>query len=193
MTMGDVSALILAGGRATRFGGVAKHTIIVNGTTILERQAAVLAPRVAEIIVSSALPIAGYRTVADAIPDGGPLAGIAAGLAAATTPWLLIVAGDMPYLDPAVLDLLLDPSLRDREAVAFEVGGLPEPLLCVVQREPTALRLGLLLARGQRKASRLLTDSGLQVHWIAERELRQLDPMLRSLKNINEPADLGES
>jgi hypothetical protein len=31
------------------------------------------------------------------------------------------------------------------------------------------------------------------VHWIAERELRQLDPMLRSLKNINEPADLGES
>ena len=42
----DVSALILAGGKATRFGGLAKHTIVVDGQTIFERQVALLRPRV---------------------------------------------------------------------------------------------------------------------------------------------------
>jgi molybdopterin-guanine dinucleotide biosynthesis protein A len=55
----DASALILAGGKATRLGGIAKHLIIVGGETILARQTRILAPRVAEIIVSSPQPIEG--------------------------------------------------------------------------------------------------------------------------------------
>ena len=44
---GAVSALILAGGKATRLGGVAKHELVPDdgdGRTIFERQVAVLAP-----------------------------------------------------------------------------------------------------------------------------------------------------
>jgi molybdopterin-guanine dinucleotide biosynthesis protein A len=58
-----VSALILAGGKATRFGGIAKHLLVVDGETIFARQVRVLAPRVAEILVSCADDIPGYRTV----------------------------------------------------------------------------------------------------------------------------------
>jgi molybdopterin-guanine dinucleotide biosynthesis protein A len=49
----DVSALILAGDKARRLGGVDKREIVVEGRTIFERQVEALAPRVAEILVSS--------------------------------------------------------------------------------------------------------------------------------------------
>ncbi len=184
----SVTALILAGGKATRLGGIAKHELVIEGRTIFERQVAVLAPRVAEIVVSAPTPIAGYRTVADAVTDGGPLAGIAAGLEVVTTPWLLVVAGDMPYVSGELVDLLLDR--RGDDGVGIEIDGLPQPLCCVLRAEATRPALARLLATGQRKASRLLTDAGLALRWLAEPELRAIDPELRALSNVNLPADL---
>ena len=72
----SATALILAGGRATRFGGIAKHALVVDGATILERQRAVLGPRVAEVLISGALDVPGLRTVHDVVVGVGPLAGI---------------------------------------------------------------------------------------------------------------------
>lgn len=183
-----VTALILAGGKATRFGGVPKHTILVDGRTIFARQVEVLAPRFGEIIVSSPVAIPGYRTVADAVPDGGPLAGIAAALDAVTTPWLLVVAGDMPYLTGAVIDLVL--ARRGDDGVGIEIDGLPQPLCCALRCEAARPALARMLATGQRKASRLLTDAGLAIRWLAEADLRAVDPALRSLGNVNAPGDL---
>ncbi len=202
----DVSALILAGGKATRFGGIAKHELVIDGETIFARQVRVLAPRVAEVLVSAPRDVAGYRTVRDATPGIGPLAGIAAGLAACRTSWLLVLAGDMPHITGALIDLLLcdlcasvvPPSgrtnHRDTEAAKTEAGagydavgirlaGLPEPLVCVLHRDvlPVVERR---IAAGDYKASRLLTDAGLRVHWIDD-----ADPA--ALRNVNSPEDLG--
>jgi molybdopterin-guanine dinucleotide biosynthesis protein A len=183
-----VTALILAGGKATRFGGIAKHQLVVEGRTIFARQVEVLARRVTEIIVSSPVAIAGYRTVADTVADGGPLAGIAAGLDAITTPWLLVVAGDMPYLSGAVIDLVL--ARRGDDGVGIEIDGLPQPLVCALRCEAAKPALARMLATGQRKASRLLTDAGLAIRWLAESDLRGIDPTLRALGNVNAPGDL---
>src|SRR5438067_7336736 len=101
----EVSAVILAGGRATRLGGVAKHEILVGGEPIFARQVRVLAPRVSEILVSGPA-IAGYRSVSDSKAGAGPLAGIAAALVAVRTPWLLVLAGDMPYITGELIDAL---------------------------------------------------------------------------------------
>jgi molybdopterin-guanine dinucleotide biosynthesis protein A len=186
----DVSALILAGGKATRFGGIAKHLLVVDGETIFARQVRVLAPRVAEIIVSSAEDIAGYRTVRDEVAGAGPLAGIAAGLAAARTPWLLVVAGDMPYLDGDLIDHMIaaarasvDPRAADSlDAIGVRAGDLPEPLLCLLHARvlPTVEHR---LASRRFKAGGLLTQEGLRVWWIDD-----ADP--RSFRNVNSPADL---
>ncbi len=209
----DASALILAGGKATRFGGIAKHEIVVDGQTIFERQVAVLAPRVAEILVSSPRDIAGYRTVRDSVENIGPLAGIAAGLAACRTPWLLVVAGDMPYITGPLIDLLLcdlcvsvvrssgKANHRDTEgteteagtgegasgtaevdAVGIRLGGLPEPLVCVLHTRVLPIVVGRIASRDY-KASRLLTDANLRVHWIDDADAR-------ALRNINTPEDL---
>ena len=186
-----VSALVLAGGRGTRMGGAAKHELVVEGETIFARLVKVLAPRVEEIVVSSAIDVAGFRTVRDRVVDAGPLAGIAAGLAAAATPWVVVVAGDMPHVSGAVVDAML-AKLDDAavDAVGVRVGGEPQPLLCVLARGAVLAVVEGMLARGSYKASRLLTDEGLRVAWLEEAELRAIDPELRALRNINTPSDL---
>ena len=183
-----LSALILAGGRATRFGGIAKHELVIEGRTIFERQVGVLAPRVAEIIVSGAV-ISPYRTVADAVAGAGPLAGIAAGLAAARTDWLLVVAGDMPYISGDVIDLIASRISEDCDAVGIRIGELPEPLLCALRCTIRGV-VERRIAAGHRKASRLLTDGELRVCWIEDPELRAIDPELRALRNVNAPGDM---
>lgn len=183
--MTDVSALILAGGRATRLGGVAKHELVVAGETILARQTRVLAPRVHEILIAVAPgggDVAGYPTVRDSVADAGPLAGIAAGLAAARTPWLLVVAGDMPYLTGELLDRVLAARRGELHAVGVRAGGLPEPLVCALHARAAAA-VARRLAAGRYKASGLLTDEDLAVAWIDA-------PDVQALHNVNCPEDL---
>jgi molybdopterin-guanine dinucleotide biosynthesis protein A len=189
--MSDVSALILAGGKATRFGGIAKHEIVVDGQTIFERQVAVLAPRVDEILVSCGHDIEGYRTVRDTVANIGPLSGIAAGLAACATPWLLVIAGDMPHITGELIDSLLcglrvsvvGTSGEELDAVGIRMNGLPEPLVCVLHTRTLPI-VERRIATGDFKASRLLTDDALRVRWIDD-----ADPA--ALRNINAPEDLG--
>ena len=181
-----ITALILAGGRASRLGGAEKPALLVGGETIFARQVRVLAPRVTEILVAanadSAL-YAGHRVVPDRIEGVGPLAGIAAGLAACTTPWLVVVAGDMPDLAGALIDRLCGAIAPGCDAVGIRIGGLPEPLCCALRVAAARPALDAMLAAGRRKASALLTDHGLLVAWIDD-----ADPAW--LKNINTPDDL---
>lgn len=187
----DVSALILAGGKATRLGGAAKHELVIDGKSILARQVEVLAPRVADIVVSSPQPIAGFRTVADTLVDGGPLAGIAAGFTAVTTSWMLVVAGDMPFLSGPLIDALCTRRVLAADAVGIDLGGVPQPLCCLLDCTTVPPLLDALLAAGERKASRLLTAPLMAVDWITEAELRAFDPELRCLANINTEGDLA--
>lgn len=185
----QVTALILAGGKATRLGGAAKHELVVDGRTIFERQTALLAPRVQEILVATAQDIPGYHCVQDVLPDVGPLAGIAAGLRAMRTPWLLVVAGDMPHVSGAVLDLMLDAASDLDEAVAFRLHGLPEPLVCMLSRRAApAVERRLQVRRN--KVAGLFTEERLHVKWIDEPAVRAVDPTLRAFFNVNEPEDL---
>jgi molybdopterin-guanine dinucleotide biosynthesis protein A len=179
----DVSALILAGGKATRLGGVDKSALVVDGRTIFERQVDALRDAVAEIIVSSPRDYPGFRTVRDAVEDGGPLAGIAAGLAAARTPWLLVLAGDMPNVTRALVDRMLSRTRDDLDAVGIRIDGLPEPLACVLRVSSCTQIVQERLTARALKASRLLTDAELRVDWID-------DVPRRALFNVNEPEDL---
>ncbi|MDX2089927.1 MAG: molybdenum cofactor guanylyltransferase [Kofleriaceae bacterium] len=186
MGRADVTALVLAGGRATRMGGIDKRALVVEGRSIFERQCEVLAPRVAEIVVSlapGAAAVEGHRTVTDAIAGVGPLAGIAAGLAAVATPWLLVVAGDMPYISAALVDRMLAAVTDAIDAVGVRVAGMPEPLVCVLRVAPARAAVERRLAAKRYKASTLLTDEGLRVAWLDEVDTHVV-------RNLNAPQDL---
>ncbi len=162
-------------------GGRPKHELVIEGATIFERQCAVLAPRVAEILVSAKHDITGYRTVRDAIGEG-PLAGIAAGLAAVHEPWLLVVAGDMPYLTGELIDAMIAARSPELDAIGISNAGRPEPLCCLLHAR-VAATLQRRLRAHELRASALLTDAELRVHWITD-----ADPA--ALRNLNSPADL---
>jgi molybdopterin-guanine dinucleotide biosynthesis protein A len=190
MQRDDVTALILAGGKGTRLGGVDKRGLIVEGRTIFDRQVDVLGPCVTEIIVSSPRDVPGYRTVADPVPGLGPLAGIAAGLAAATTPWLFVIAGDMPHVHRAFIELVLSRGDAESDAVGIRIGSLPEPLCTMLRVAVWRPIVTDRIAKRRLKASSLLTDEEVRVRWIEETEVRAIDPALRALHNVNVPADL---
>jgi molybdopterin-guanine dinucleotide biosynthesis protein A len=186
----DVTALILAGGKATRLGGIDKRAIVVDGRTIFERQVAALAGQVAEIVVSSRGPVAGYRAVVDEIADLGPLGGIAAGLAAAATAWLFVVAGDMPHVTREVVALILETASDDCDAVGIRIGNRPQPLCTALRIATWRPIVAARIAARQLKVSALLTDEPVRVVWIDELTLRVVDPALRAMHNVNTPDDL---
>jgi len=105
-----VRGAVLAGGRATRFGGRPKGLEEVGGVRILDRVVSAVATAVGElpILVANAADSPSWRhdllTVGDRHPGGGSLGGIYTAVVAGEGP-VLCVAWDMPFAGP---DLLAD-------------------------------------------------------------------------------------
>lgn len=105
---------ILAGGRATRLGGLDKAWLQRNGQPQVLRWRDRFADEVAATLVSANrnLPryqAAGLIAVADAVPtqDIGPLAGLAALTTACRTPWLLTLPVDLFDVNDCLLPTLI--------------------------------------------------------------------------------------
>ncbi|MDY8022582.1 molybdenum cofactor guanylyltransferase [Paenibacillus polymyxa] len=108
--MMEVTGIIVAGGRSSRMGQD-KALLQLGGVTVLERIAAVLG-KVAGRVIAVTRDTQQYRglgleTTADLYPDLGPLSGIHAGLSASKTEWGVVVACDMPLVQPEILHALL--------------------------------------------------------------------------------------
>ncbi|MFE4229867.1 molybdenum cofactor guanylyltransferase [Arthrobacter sp. NPDC056886] len=112
----EFDAIILAGGRSSRLGGVPKAGLIYDGATLLERslRAAGAAGRIVVVGPDPGDLPEGVLTCREDPPFAGPAAAIAAGLAAlaadqaggdqaaAPAPFILVLACDMPRSDEAV-------------------------------------------------------------------------------------------
>src|SRR5262249_56828597 len=113
---------IIAGGRAGGVGGVAKPLLLVGGRPILERvlELRTLCDQVLLVSSDPRLSAPGSERIDDVLADRGAPGGVHAALLAARQPWVLAVAGDMPFLDGrAVVPLLsardarLEPAASD--------------------------------------------------------------------------------
>ena len=126
----EFDAIILAGGRSSRLGGVPKSGLIYDGATLLERSLRAAGAAGRTVVVGpdpGGLP-GGVLTCREEPPFAGPAAAIAAGLAAlaadhasrhaAAAPYTLVLACDMPRSEGAVRALA--------EALAASAAGTPE-------------------------------------------------------------------
>ncbi len=112
------SALILAGGRSTRFGDADKAVATVDGTPMVRRVAERVGGVTDELVVNcratqreavvDALDGLAHRVAVDPVPDGGPVAGMRAGLRVASGDSVGVVGCDMPLADPALFDRLFE-------------------------------------------------------------------------------------
>jgi molybdopterin-guanine dinucleotide biosynthesis protein A len=102
------AAIVLAGGRGARMGGVDKGALSVGGTSLLERAVTATAGARSRVVVGPQRPgFEGVHWTLEEPAGGGPVAGIVAGLAAlpADVPWV-VLAVDQPGVEAAVPALL---------------------------------------------------------------------------------------
>lgn len=92
-------AVVLAGGRGARLGGVDKAALEVGGRTLLSRALAATGGAARTIVVGPSRPLPpGVLTVIEHPPGGGPAAALAAGLVAVEAEVVVALACDLPHL-----------------------------------------------------------------------------------------------
>ena len=150
----NVTGIVLAGGKGTRMGSVDKGLQPLRGKPMVEWVLERLRPQVAEIVINANQNVQiyekfGHRVVSDEIGGfAGPLAGLHAGLKAASHPVVVTVPCDSPFLPHDLVSRLQDRLSGDL-AVA-KTGDQPHPVFALMKREVRE-SLEAFLAQGGRK------------------------------------------
>ncbi|MEO8145606.1 MAG: molybdenum cofactor guanylyltransferase MobA [Betaproteobacteria bacterium] len=153
--MNGVTGIVLAGGQGRRMGTVDKGLQLLHGKPMAAAVIERLAPQVDEILINANQNLAayqafGHRVVPDAIGGfAGPLAGLHAGLCAASHPLVLTVPCDSPFL-PADLFTRLKNKLAEYDLAVAKTGAQAHPVFVLVR---AGVRAGLegFLSGGGRK------------------------------------------
>jgi molybdenum cofactor guanylyltransferase len=197
MTGRRLTAVILAGGRSSRFGRD-KLVEPLDGRPLIQHAIDAVRPLAAEMLVVGAP--AATSGAASPLPDDialvhdpvafeGPLVGLLAGLGAASGPIILVVGGDMPSLLGTVLESMVSELEGSAvEAVVLEHAGRARSLPMVLRREPGLAAARRLIDEGERRLGALAES--LAAHVIPEASWRALDPEGRTIRDIDTAADL---
>lgn len=156
-------AIILAGGRSSRMGGVEKAFCRLAGRPMIEVVTSALAPQVGRIVINANGDAArfhslGLPVVADGMADyQGPLAGVLAGLewakrTGAGGSHVLTVPVDVPFL-PADLVARLARHLRPGVVVVAASGGRMHPVVAAWPMGLAADLAAYLEGNGPRKVA----------------------------------------
>lgn len=127
-----ITAVILAGGRGSRMGGVDKGLQCFNGVPLALHALMRLSPQVGDIMINANRNLAAYESFGVPVwPDNtdlgefaGPLAGFITGLERCETPYMLTVPCDTPLFPQDLVARLIEAFAR--EDADFAVAAAPE-------------------------------------------------------------------
>jgi molybdopterin-guanine dinucleotide biosynthesis protein A len=186
----DCTAIVMAGGDSSRMG-TDKASLLLDGQTLLQSVITTMQQLFPQVIVSVRQPRSGINLpqVCDEQPDGGPLAGLVASLGQITTPWAFIVACDMPFVVPEVVELLAGYRSQ-HQAVVPVVHGHPQPLAAFYAASCLA-PLRASLAAQQYSLRGVLKQ--LDVRYVDEAKMLEAGPHLRSFFDLDTPQDFAQA
>jgi molybdopterin-guanine dinucleotide biosynthesis protein A len=139
-----VDAIVLAGGEASRLGGVDKAGLVVGGRTLLQRTLDATVAASTTVIVGPRRPTDRRVTWTREEPaGGGPAAAIEAGLKATTGELVVILAVDLPYVEAGDIAALTSGAEGRDGAIFVDGNGRDQPLVGVYRAD----RLRAALAR----------------------------------------------
>ncbi len=170
MDISNISGLILAGGRASRMGGVDKGLQSFNGTPLIANAIERLRPQVAHISISAnrnanaykafGLPVWTDDAWLTADDFQGPLAGFLNGLDHCQTPYLMTAPCDTPFFPMDVAQRLAKALVQNQADIAMacspdETGKLcNQPVFCLLKcglKRELVDSLRVFLSEGGRK------------------------------------------
>ena len=195
-----MTSIILAGGRGSRFG---RNKVLetVGGKSLIQWVIERLATLSTESIIVTApgdcfASLAAnislsprIKMVADIYPGKGPLGGIYTGLTESASSRAIVVGCDMPFLNIALLNYMIQIS-PSFDVVVPRIGEKIEPL-CAIYSKACLAPIHRLLERGELRISKLFSMT--KVRYVEEDEINRFDPEHLSFFNINTQADLEEA
>lgn len=181
-----LNGLVLAGGHSIRMGRD-KGAIEWHGKPQRDYLVALLRPVCSEVFISCRPEQAdGFQahnpTVADTFIGLGPLGALLSAFRAQPDRAWLVVACDLPLLDQATIDFLVQHRCVKKIATAFQspVDHLPEPLITIWEPKAYAVLLSFL-AQGYSCPRKVLINSDTHL-------LTATDPDV--FQNVNTPEDM---
>ncbi len=185
----DITGALIAGGRASRMGGVPKGLLRLDGRPLLARSLELFGRLFGAslLVVNDPAPYAGFEvpTVADLLPGHGAPGGLHAALRAAASEWVFAAGCDMPFLSAGGIALL-----AARRAGALAVvprwEGRLEPLHALWSRRALPL-VERALIEGEPSLQRLAALVGAEV--VEPDAWREVDPEGRAFANANTPEE----
>jgi molybdopterin-guanine dinucleotide biosynthesis protein A len=192
----NIGGMVLAGGGGLRLGRK-KALENLGERSLLERVLLQLSFLDGDILLVTAQELSspclkGYpqlKVVSDIYPGKGPLGGVCTGLRLSDSPYNVVVACDMPFLNRTLLSYMIDVS-AGYDLVVPRLGYWVEPLHAVYSRaclEP----MGRLLEEGILSIRRLFHL--VRVRYVEAEEIERFDPEHLSFFNINTKADLARA
>jgi len=192
-----IASIVLAGGKGTRLGKD-KLQEVVGGRPLLQRVIDVLSPISEQILVVTAqgqkCPAIGatqskVASVPDIYPGRGALGGIYTGLTSAKSRHSLVVAADMPFLNPDLLQHLVTEA-PGFDVVMPRIDGEIEPLHAVYSRDCLPA-IQEQIERNQLQIRVFLEQ--VRVRYVELAEIDRFDPRHLSFFNVNTPEDLTKA
>lgn len=183
-----ITGLVLAGGLGRRMGGVDKGLSLLDGEPLVEHIIRRLAPQVGRLIINAnqnhdIYAGFGYPVVGDRIEGhAGPLAGLEAGLAACTTPYLLTVPCDSPLLPADLVSRLAACLTAHKASIAVaRTGEQLHPVFSLIRSDELPELQAFINAGGRRM------EAGLRrLCWVP----CPFDDCPEAFANINTPDEL---
>ena len=188
----DIGYIILAGGKSKRLGRN-KINEVIGGITLLNRVVNVLSAFNGEIILvtaeDSSLPetftYPKISKVQDLYPGKGMIGGIITGLSASKNFYNLVVASDMPFLNPALIRYMIS-NAKGNDLVAYKNQNELEPLHAIYSKNCLPILEEIMLK--DRRIFELLGQ--VKVRYLSSAEINQYDTKKISFFNVNTESDL---
>ena len=195
--VGQLGAIILAGGEATRLPG--KCFRMLGGKQLILHVFERISQVTEDIVVSvrtaqqadtvkqllQATPI-----VQDSIQGQSPLVGLVSGLRASRKPYIFAAPCDTVFIDPDVIRLLLQRAIGNDGAIPMAEGNLLEPL-CAIYRRESVLLAGETSIQNGRMSILAMIEQLTKLVRVPVEDIRRIDSQLLTLRNINTEQDLA--
>ena len=183
-----ITAVILAGGQASRMDGEDKGLIVFRELPLIAHVVNVVESKVSQILISANRNFEEYANFGKVISDDlegyqGPLAGISKALKVCSTPYLLVLPCDSPLIDEALIDSLIEKMEISKVDICVAHDGSIMHATFALMQTKLEKSLEEFLEEGGRKMAL----------WYRQHSLERIDVSshLEVLTNINRPEDFN--